>query len=118
VDDVPGLLSIADAFVLSSRFEGMPNNVLEAMAAGLPIVATTVGDVPFMLADGRDARLVPPEDPAALGAALEEVLADPDGAARLGAAAAERVVRTYPVEAMVSRTAESLLAAVAARRGV
>jgi len=111
VDDVPGLLSAADAFVLSSRFEGMPNNVLEAMAAGLPIAATTVGDVPFMLTDGEDARLVPPDDPAALGAALRDLLGDGLLASRLAAAARRRVVATYPVEAMVDRTAESIQAA-------
>jgi len=115
VDDVPALLSAADGFVLSSRFEGMPNNVLEAMAAGLPIVATTVGDVPYMLTDGEDARLVPPEDAAALGAAMSDILADPERAARMGAAAAKRAVEAYPVESMVTRTTESLAAAIARR---
>ncbi|MEN8152030.1 MAG: glycosyltransferase [Planctomycetota bacterium] len=115
VDDVPGLLSAADHFVLSSRFEGMPNNVLEAMAAGLPIVATTVGDVPFMLTDGEDARLVQPDDGEALGSAMAALLADGEDAARLGAAARRRAEAEFPVATMVERTAEALRRAVEER---
>jgi glycosyltransferase involved in cell wall biosynthesis len=116
VDDVPGLLSAADAFVLSSRFEGMPNNVLEAMAAGLPIVATTVGDVPDMLTDDRDALLCAPDDAGALAERMGRVLEDGDLAGRIAAAAAQRARTDYPVTTMVDRTAASLSAAVASGR--
>ncbi|MHC4473357.1 MAG: glycosyltransferase [Planctomycetota bacterium] len=115
VDDVPALLSAADLFVLASRFEGMPNNVLEAMAAGLPIVATAVGDVPLMLEDGVSGLLVPPEDPGALSGALARLLSDPGLARALGEAARRRARERYTVEAMVTATEASLRRAVEER---
>jgi glycosyltransferase involved in cell wall biosynthesis len=108
VDDVAGLLSAADVFALSSRFEGMPNNVLEAMAASLPIAATRVGDVPDMLTDGEDALLVPPDDEGKLSAALSRLLTEAPLSGRLAAAARRRAETVYPVGAMVEKTAESL----------
>lgn len=67
----------ADIFVLSSRWEGCPNVVLEAMAHGLPVVATAVGGIPELVTDGDSALLVPPGDPDALAAALARLLRDP-----------------------------------------
>ncbi|MFB9839570.1 glycosyltransferase, partial [Actinoallomurus acaciae] len=64
--------------VLPSHAEGLPNAVLEAMAAGLPVIATRVGGVPEVLADGVTGLLVPPHDPAAVAAAIERVAGDPD----------------------------------------
>jgi glycosyltransferase involved in cell wall biosynthesis len=100
VTDMSGLLGAADLAVLSSRREGTPNAVLEAMAAGLPVVASDLD--PIRRALGADAGrwLVPPGDPAALAAAVDAVLADLDAASRVGAASAERVAARYSVEAM------------------
>ena len=67
----------ASLFVLSSVHEALPNVVLEAMAAGLPVVATRVGGLPELVAPGETGWLVPPRDPAALAAALSQLLADP-----------------------------------------
>ncbi|HEY8526441.1 MAG TPA: glycosyltransferase [Acidimicrobiales bacterium] len=89
-DDVYGLLPAFDLFALSSRFEGLPIALLEAMACGVPPVVTRVGGIPEVVTDGRDGVLVDPGDPAGLAAALGALLADPARRAALGAAAAER----------------------------
>jgi starch synthase len=73
-------------YVQSSRFEALPLAVLEAMAAGLPVVATAVGGMADIVDDGVTGFLVPPDDPAALADALEAVLGDPALAAAMGAA--------------------------------
>lgn len=83
-DDVFELLPLLDTFCLSSQFEGFPIALVEAMATGLPCVATSVGGIPEIVDDGRNGLLVPPGDPLALQAALEKVMADPDLAARCG----------------------------------
>lgn len=85
--DVPDLLGAADVVTLASRFEGIPLAVVEAMAAGLPVVVTAVGGLPGIVAHERTGLLVPPADPAALGAALARLHADPDLAEHLGRAA-------------------------------
>ena len=76
VDDVRARLVDFDVFVLPSRLEGPPMSVLEAMHAGVAVVATDVGSVSEVIEDGVSGRVVPPDDPAALGAALDELLAD------------------------------------------
>jgi glycosyltransferase involved in cell wall biosynthesis len=88
--DVAQLLDDADVFVLSSRSEGAPLSILEAMAAGLPVVASAVGGVPEIVDDGTTGLLVPPGDVSALAKALERLLADAALRARLGRAGWER----------------------------
>src|SRR4029077_5905061 len=77
-DDVPRYLAAMDVFVLSSRMEGMPLVVLEAMAAGLPVVASAVGGLPKLIQDGQTGLLVPPQDAEALRRRIETLLEDPD----------------------------------------
>ena len=89
-DDVPGLVSDADVFVLASRSEGLPLSVIEAMAAGLPVVASDVGGLRELVRDGETGVLVPSGDPAALGDALRPLLADRGLRRRLGSAGRER----------------------------
>lgn len=84
----------AALFVLPSRTEGLPLALLEAMWHGVPCVATTVGAVPEILADGAGA-LVPPQDADALASTVQALLDDPARAAALGAAGAERVRARY-----------------------
>ena len=72
-DDIPDLIAACDAVVLSSRFEGLPNVVMEAMAGGRPVVATRVGGTPELVDDGVSGLLVNPGDPDALSAAMAEV---------------------------------------------
>ena len=90
--------SLADVFVLPSHSEGSPNAVLEAMAAGVPIVACKVGGVPETVEHGLSALLVPPAKPAAMASALARVLEDPALATRLVSNASERLARRFSPE--------------------
>jgi glycosyltransferase involved in cell wall biosynthesis len=100
-DDVDRVLWAGDVFVQPSRSEGLPLAVLEAMTFALPIVATRVGGLGEAIADGTSGRLVPPGDPAALAAALSQVLDSGDRGAGLGAAARARAGAGVWVGAMV-----------------
>jgi glycosyltransferase involved in cell wall biosynthesis len=102
-EDVPDFLSRLDIAVLCSRAEGLPNAVLEYMAAGRPIVATRVGAVPELVEDAAHGLLVPPEDPGALADALERMLTDRPFAASCAAAARARVADRYSRAAMIRR---------------
>ena len=113
--DVERLLPGIDVFVLSSREEGIPNALLEAMAAGRPAVATAVGGTPEVLEDGKTGWLVPPADPAALAAALDAALGDPVEAARRGAAAQRATRERMSIHTMVERHRRFYLEAVGGR---
>ncbi len=113
VADAATLMRAFDVLVLSSRTEGTPIVLLEAMAAGVPVVATRVGGVPDVVSD-REAVLVPPEDPAALAEAVRQVLRDPASAAVRAAAARERVASVFAVEPWLARY-EALYRSVLAR---
>ena len=94
--------------------EGVPNAMLEAMATGLPVVATTHGGIPEAVTDGTHGRLVPERDPVALAGALREMVADPVRLARMGAAASVTVAREFGQTAQTARLEELYDEAVAA----
>ncbi|HEU0304874.1 MAG TPA: glycosyltransferase [Gaiellaceae bacterium] len=102
-DDARRLLGSFDVFVLSSRFEGLPLVVLEAMLAGLPVVAADVGSVSEAVVDGSTGLLVPPGDPAALARALAELLADPARRREMGETGRRRALESFRVEDMGAR---------------
>jgi glycosyltransferase involved in cell wall biosynthesis len=95
------VLPAFDALLLSSRSEGTPMVLLEAMHAGVPIVATAVGGVPDLVGDG--ALLAPADDPAALGRALARALTDPDGSRARAAAARARLDTDFAPDAWIDR---------------
>jgi glycosyltransferase involved in cell wall biosynthesis len=102
-DDVPGLLRGADLFVLASRYEGTNNAVQEAMATGLPIVATDVGGMRDVLTPGETGWLVPPDAPAELAQHILATLADTKARHRVGHAAREAAEREFSLEQWVGR---------------
>ena len=101
VPDVAAWLRRADALLHPVRWEGFGLAVLEAMLASLPVVATRVSSLPELVVDGKTGLLVPPDDPAALAAAVNRVLADPDG---YGARGLERARAEFSVAKMADRT--------------
>jgi glycosyltransferase involved in cell wall biosynthesis len=111
--DVADLMHAADLFVHAARWEGFGRVVAEAMAAGRPVVATRVGGVPEIVADGATGRLVEPDRPDALAAAVAALLADQPLAQRLGRAAADFAARELDAAATARGVARVLLAAAA-----
>ena len=101
-EEVPSRLCAADVFVLPSRSEAFPNAVLEAMAAGLPVVASAVGGILEVVQDGQTGLLVPPGRPDALAEAVCRLMADRDLSFRLAGAGRALVEARYSFERMVS----------------
>ncbi len=102
-DDVPALMREWDLFVLPSRTEGISNTILEAMASGLPVLATAVGGNPELVVEDETGRLVPRDDPEAMAHALDDLLSDPSRMARMGQAGRARVEERFSIEAMVAK---------------
>ena len=107
--DVPRILGGVDVLALTSIFEGFPNVVLEAMAAGAVAVATDVGGCRELVASGETGFLVPARAPAAVAASVLRVLRDPALGRRLASAARRRVETTFGVQLMADRTARAYL---------
>lgn len=99
--DVPQLMRALDAYVLPSLAEGISNTILEAMASGLPVIATDVGGSGELVQEGRTGLLVPTQDIEALAQSLLKLAADPQAAAALGRAGRAEVERRFSLDSMV-----------------
>jgi len=95
--DVADILRASDAFVLSSRWEGNPMSVMEAMAAGLPVVSTAVGGVPELVREGETGLLVPSEDTGALAQAIQALVDNPARRQAMGAAARQHAIAHFDI---------------------
>lgn len=100
-NDIPDLLRAMDLFVLPSKNEGISNTILEAMACGLPVIATAVGGNVELVTEGGTGALVPPGDPQALANALKRYIDDPDQIIRDGKAARTRAETLFDLDVMV-----------------
>jgi glycosyltransferase involved in cell wall biosynthesis len=103
---MPDVYRSADIFCLPSWWEAMPLSVLEAMASGLPVVATTVGDVPTMVRPGVTGFLVEPRNLEAIAASLRTLLDDPDLRRRMGSAGREEAERNFGADGTIARLDE------------
>lgn len=101
-EDIPALMRGFDLFVLPSLAEGISNTILEAMASGLPVVATDVGGNPELVESGRTGRLVPPADPESMADAIRAYLDDRETCVKHGCNARATVERRFSMEAMVA----------------
>jgi glycosyltransferase involved in cell wall biosynthesis len=118
-DDVADLLCAADLVVIPSRWEGLSNVLIEAMALEAPVVASDLPTLHDAVSDGDSARLVPPGRPGALAAAIVATLDDPAAAATLVARAHRRFLRDFTIDRVADQMAafyERALAAAGGRR--
>ena len=112
--DVDKILAAFDIFVLSSQSEGLSNTIQEAMATGLPVVATRVGGADELVVEHETGLLIPPGDPAGLAAALERVALDSALRAGMGLAGRRRALALFGLDGMI-RTYESMYLSLASR---
>jgi glycosyltransferase involved in cell wall biosynthesis len=115
VEDTPTFLAGVDIFVLPSLHEGLGVAVLEAMAAGKPVVASRVGGLSDVVIDGRTGLLVPPADAEALSEAIAALIAEPSRARAMGLAAAARAREHFALELMAARNEEYYFELLAGR---
>lgn len=103
-EDVPDFLSIADTFVMASLWEGLPNSLLEAMQAGLPVVATKVGGIPEVVRHNENGLLVNPKDGRALADAIESLIKDEALGRRLAGSAKSYVKEKFDIRKTAAET--------------
>jgi glycosyltransferase involved in cell wall biosynthesis len=97
-DDIPNVLAALDIFVMPSRWEGLPMALLEAMSLGCAVIATSVGEIPGVISDGSNGRLVAPQNTRQLGEALQQLLQDPAMRRQMGESARRTVTESFSAE--------------------
>jgi glycosyltransferase involved in cell wall biosynthesis len=102
-EDVPEILNLVDLVVLPSAYEGLPNVLLEAMAAGKPVVACKVSGVDEVVVHGRTGLLVPVKNPLELARAIRDLLDDPVKRTSMGQAGRERVLLEFSLDRMINQ---------------
>lgn len=102
--DIPGLLPAIDILAVPSLYEGMPNVVIEAMAAGVPVVATNVGGTQEVIINGETGILVPPQDANALSEGISSLLQKPDLRRQIGLSGQQRAYKFYNIQNTVQQT--------------
>jgi glycosyltransferase involved in cell wall biosynthesis len=100
--DVPQLLKFFDVFVMPSHMEGLCTSIMDAMAAGVPVIASDVGGIPEIVENEKNGLLVPPRDASALAAAIIRLLRNRGEAARFAAAGRSTVEKKFTVNTMVA----------------
>lgn len=103
-EDIPQVLAAGDLLVLPSYREGMPRVITEAMAAGLPVIATDIAGIPDQVVDGETGYLIPTGDPDALRDRIADLVANPERREQMGAAGQRRARARFSAEEMVERT--------------
>jgi glycosyltransferase involved in cell wall biosynthesis len=116
--DVPTLLAQAQGFVLSTHYEGLPISILEAMRAGLPVIATGVSGIPEEVQHGETGLLVPHGDVQALVRALERIVGSPDLRRRMGEAGRQNFLKEFTLERMLDQTEIIYQQTLVARRRI
>jgi len=102
--DIPVLLSALDISLLTSSHEGFPNAVIESMAAGLPVVSTSVGDVPEIIEENLDGYIVPVNDVDGMVKNVTTLIENPVKRSKMGKLARDKIQRNYSIEKMVNST--------------
>jgi len=115
--DVPDLLNLFDIFVLPSRKEGLGTSIIEAMASGLPVIASNVGGIPELVTQNTGI-LVPPRDPQSLAAAMKFLLQDHRKRIEMGQAAAEKIRAEFSIDRFINHTLELYDALMADEKAV
>jgi glycosyltransferase involved in cell wall biosynthesis len=113
---VPELMRAFDIFALTSRIEGVPTTVMEAMATGLPVVTTDVGAVREVVAEGITGFVVRPADPQAIADAILRLIRDPSLRKSLGESGRERVLSRFSIDACAKAHLEAFGRAIAHHR--
>ncbi len=107
-NDIPKFLNEADAFVLTSRFEGLPLSICEAMSAGLPVIASNVGGISEMVKDDYNGYLIPKENETVLAQKLASIIKDKEKRQQLGKNARATYLSTFSIDQMATTTEQYL----------
>ncbi len=116
-NDIPNLLNLSDCFVLSSRSEGLSCSIIEAMAAGLPVIATDVGGNSELVLHGKNGYLVPPDHAGILSLRLQSVIDDTARRKKFGEMSLQFARGQYSLDAMIGKYADNYNAMIEKRRG-